>query len=70
MIHEQKGVRTIKVKEIREDILKLSQAELGKELGMTQQAYSNKETGKRAFKWQEIIRICKLAKVNPKHLDY
>lgn len=56
-------------KEIRINILKISQEKLAKKLGITKGALSNKENGKRKYTAKEIIEISKIARIKPSQIE-
>lgn len=64
---EKRRYNAITIKEIRIK-LGMTQKEMSEELGITRTGYWYKETGRRSFKVNEIIKICKMAGVNPLEL--
>lgn len=66
---QTKGVSKIKIKEIRTDVLKKTQQEMADALGITKSAYCRKESGGRAWKWQEIVKICTSADIDPRLVE-
>lgn len=55
----------ITIREIRLNILKLSMKEMADLLGISRNGYWMKESGKRKFKSNELLMICKLANIDP-----
>ena len=62
-------MRNITIKEIRTEVLKMTQQVLAEKLGITKAAYCRKEKGQREFKWKEVLKICDLAGVDPRLVD-
>jgi transcriptional regulator with XRE-family HTH domain len=50
-----------RLREVRENVLAITQIELGKRLGMTSQNYQRYEYGKVDIKASMIVKICKMA---------
>lgn len=56
-----------RLKDLRKQ-LKMTQAQLGKELSVTSQAYSNYENGKRELNFDQIYKLSKIFGVTPDYL--
>ena len=54
------------IKEIRTEILKMSQESLAHALGITKQAYVLKEKYVHPLKAKELIAICQMAEIDPR----
>lgn len=59
------GGENITIKQIREEVLQMTQEQVAKVLGIKRSSYWQKEAGRRSFKAEEVLTICKLAHVNP-----
>lgn len=59
-------VINIKAKDIRLNVLKKTQQEMADMLNITRGAYCRKEIGLRDWKWQEILKICDKANLDPR----
>ena len=57
--------KKITPKDVRVNILHMTQGELGFKLGISNKTISNKECGRRSWSAKEIIKIAKLAKIDP-----
>lgn len=55
-------------KDIRVNILHMTQAELGLKLNVSDRAVSNKECGRRNWTAKEILKLAKLAKIEPSQI--
>ena len=55
-------------REIRVDLLHLTQEELARKLKITDGALSNKENGRRKWTAAEIIKLGKLADIHPSNI--
>lgn len=55
-------------KQVRTELLRMTQEKLAKKFNITDGALCNKESGRRSYSAKEIIKLAKMANIDPSNI--